>query len=260
MRSLAVGFALVLAAVPAFTPVASSQRGQQSSVNKAPSAPAPLRDLSGVWFPKGGGLTQATQPPFTAWGQQQFDANRPASGPREDTANTNDRYLQCDPPGLPRIYELPRPLEILNTRDRMLIAYETAGTWREIWTDGRELPKDPDPWWYGHSVGKWVDDYTFVVESNGFNNKTWLDRPGHPHSDQMHLTERFRRLDHDTMDVTFTVDDPKAYTKPWVGTPRIYVLKPTWELEESYCTVEDESRYFNDVTRPSALRAAPEKK
>jgi hypothetical protein len=100
------------------------------------------------------------------------------------------------------------------------------------------------------------------VESNGFNDKTWLDSNGHPHSDQMHLTERFRRLDRDTMDVTFTVDDPKAYTKPLVGQPRTFRTRPQWELEESYCTIEDEQRYFNTVTLPAGPggESKPEKK
>jgi hypothetical protein len=232
------------------------QTSTQPAGKKAqPAGPAPRHDLSGVWYPGfgggGGGLTEKTRPPFTAWGLQQFNANRPASGPREDPTNTNDRYLDCDPLGLPRVGEYPRPLEILNVSDRMLISYEINNTWREIWTDGRELPKDPDPWWYGHSVGKWVDDYTFVVETIGFNDKSWLNRLGDPHSDQMHLTEVYKRLDHNTFQVTYTVDDSKTYTKPWVGTPRTYTLKPTWEIEETYCVIDDERGYFNAVTRPA---------
>ena len=252
------GLALLLAAALPPSPAALGQANPKADDKKTqPSPPAPDRDLSGVWYPGPGGNGNFGQsfpnndPPFTTWGEQQFKANRPSSGPREAPTTTNDRYLACDPPGIPRIYFLPRPLEIANIPGRTLIFFETNSTAREIWTDGRELPKDPDPWWYGHSVGKWVDEHTFIVETSGFNDKTWLDSFGHPHSDQMRLSERYRRLDHETMDVTFTVVDPKAYTKPWVGQPRVYKLRPTWELEESYCTVEDEQRYFNSVTLPA---------
>jgi len=265
-----LNFTLVVVATLALSVL--GQATQQLDGKKAqPSGPAPPHDLSGLWYPsrgpagggrgagaaggEGGGFPPQSFPakdfPFTAWGEKQFNDNRPSSGPREAPTTTNDRYLVCDPPGIPRIYFLPRPLEIAYIPGRTLIFYETNNTYREIWTDGRELPKDPDPWWYGHSVGKWVDDYTFVVESNGFNDKTWLDSNGHPHSDQMQLTERFRRLDRNTMDITFTVVDPKAYTKPLIGQPRTFQTKPQWELEESYCTVEDEQRYFNTVTLPA---------
>ena len=262
-------FTPVLAALLALSPVVLAQRPQPSDDAKShATAPAPSHDLSGIWYPGlggNGGFGQSfpsKDPPFTAWGEKQFKANRPSSGPREAPSTTNDRYLVCDPPGVPRIFFLPRPLEIEYIPGRTIIFFETNNTWREIWTDGRELPKDPDPWWYGHSVGKWLDDYTFIVETVGFNDKTWLDSFGHPHSDQMHLTERYRRLDHDTMDVTFTVEDPKAYTKPWVGQPRTYKLRPAWEIEESYCTIEDERRYFNAVTVPAAPKteSTPKKK
>jgi hypothetical protein len=259
---------LVLAMLCLFAAVPSQTAQKSDAAKTTASAPAPKHDLSGIWYPDAklnGGFGQAfpsKNPPFTAWGKQQFDANRPSSGPREDATHTNDRYLVCDPPGIPRIYFLPRPLEIAYIPGRTLIFYETNQTWREIWTDGRELPKDPDPWWYGHSVGKWVDDYTFVVESNGFNDQSWLDSFGDPHSDQMKLTEKFQRVDQDTLSITFTVDDPKAYTKPWVGQPRIYKARPKWELEETYCTIEDEQRYFNSVTAPAKAEddnAAPKK-
>jgi hypothetical protein len=249
---------VAVAALMAVSLAVVAQTGRQSPDTKAaPSAPAPRRDLSGIWYPVGnsGGFGQAfpgTEPaPFTAWGKKMFDAAKPSSGPREASTTTNDPYLRCDPPGIPRIYFLPRPLEIANIPGRTLIFYETNSTVREVWTDGRKLPEDPDPWWYGHSVGKWEDDHTFVVETVGFNDRTWLDSFGDPHSDQMHLTERFTRPDHDTLIVQMTVADPKAYTKPWVGVPRNHKLRPNWELEESYCSIEDEQDYFKGVTLPA---------
>lgn len=267
MRSAKPAYALLitLAFAGLLTSPALSQEHSNAKPGDAksqPSGPARVRDLSGIWYPGLGGngrfgqsYPSKTPPPFTPWGEEQFNANRPSSGPREDATNTNDKYLQCDPPGIPRVFFLPRPLEIAYLPGRTLMFFETNNTWREIWTDGRELPKDADPWWYGHSVGKWVDDYTFVVETVGFNDRTWLDSFGHPHSDQLHLTERYHRPDHDTLVITFTVDDPKTYKKPWVSEPRTYKLKPTWELEESYCSIDDEKRYFNDLTLPAGENA-----
>jgi hypothetical protein len=259
-----IGSAL-LTAILALPTAALSQTGRQSPDTTAQeSAPAPRHDLSGIWYPglgANGGFGQSfpsnEPPPFTPWAENKFKANRPSSGPREASTTTNDRYLQCDPPGIPRIFFLPRPLEIAYIPGRTLIFFETNNAWREIWTDGRELPKDPDPWWYGHSVGKWEDDFTFVVETVGFNDRTWLDSFGHPHSDALHLTERYSRRDHDTLVLTLTVNDPKAYTKPWMGEPRTYKLRPNWELEESYCTVEDERNYFKGVTLPAGLAPKP---
>jgi len=230
-----------------------------------PPTPAPHRDLSGIWYPVGnnGGFGQSfpskEPPPLTAWGKMTFDAAKPSSGPREASTTTNDPSLRCDPPGIPRIFFLPRPLEIAYIPGRMLIFYETNSTVREIWMDGRKLPEDPDPWWYGHSVGKWEDDFTFVVETLGFNERTWLDSFGHPHSDQLHLTERYTRREHDTLAVQITVVDPKAYTKPWVGEPRTYKPRPNWELEESYCSIEDEQNYFKGVTLPAGPASNPTK-
>jgi hypothetical protein len=90
--------------------------------------------------------------------------------------------------------------------------------WRVIWTDGRPLPKDPDPRWYGYSVGHWEDDSTFVVNTIGTDERSWLDNAGNPHSADLKVEERYHRVNHDLMELTVTLDDPKAYTSPW--TPR----------------------------------------
>ena len=100
----------------------------------------------------------------------------------------------------------------------MLYMFEKR--WRTVWTDGRQLPKDPDPRWYGYSVGKWEDDYTFVVNSNGTDERTWLDNAGNPHSNEMKVEERYHRVNMNTMELTVTIDDPKAYTasRGWPAT------------------------------------------
>jgi hypothetical protein len=259
-----VVFMFGLATALAVAPVVRAQSGQQpTDTPDRPSASAPRRNLSGVWYPGSTSFGQTfpskEPPPFTVWGKKMFDNAKPSSGPREASTTTNDPFLHCDPPGIPRIFFLPRPLEIANVPGRMLMFFETDNTWREIWTDGRALPEDPDPWWYGHSVGKWEDDFTFVVETIGFNDRTWLDSFGHPHSEELRLTERYTRPDHDTLVVQITVVDPKAYTKPWVGEPRTYKLRPKWELEESYCAIEDEQNYFKGITLPAGPAPNPRK-
>jgi hypothetical protein len=106
---------------------------------------------------------------------------------------------------------------------------------RRFWTDGRGQPKDPDPLWMGYSSGKWVDDHTFEVVSTGFNDRTWLDRLGHAHSEQLKVTERFHRLDRDHLALDFVMEDPMALAKPWTST-FYYELRNAWELGEISCS------------------------
>jgi hypothetical protein len=178
------------------------------------------------------------EPPMTVWGQAEFK-NAAAQKLSPTGQSNNDPYSKCDPPGVPRVYLLDGPLEIIQTSDRIFIFYEEGHYWREIWMDGRALPKNPDPAYMGYSVGKWTDE-TLVVDTIGFNDKTWLDNVGHPHSDALHVVERFKRIDSDTLQITFMFDDPKAYEKPWTAAPRILKAEPGRELLESFC-VQNES-------------------
>ena len=117
-------------------------------------------------------------------------------------------------PGMPKLIVLPYPYKIFQMPGVTLILYEGFTTFRQIFTDGRELPKDPQPSWIGYSVGKWEGD-TFVVDTIGINERTWMDNAGRPHSDALHTVERYRRSNFGSMDVTLTIDDPKAYTRVW---------------------------------------------
>ena len=133
-----------------------------------PSVPHDPHDLNGVWRRVGGVLTMSnTTPPMTAWGKARFDAAKPVYGPRA-VAGGNDPMSTCDPLGMPRNLFLEvsiYPLELVQTKDRVYQFFEWAHSYRVIWTDGRELPKDPDPRWMGYSVGNWEGD-TFVVKSD----------------------------------------------------------------------------------------------
>jgi hypothetical protein len=181
-------------------------------------APAPVGtdghpDLSGVWMPN----TRALQDlaagmnppdvPYQPWAEQLVKDRANGARGREDPA------AYCIP-GMPKLIVLPYPYKIFQTPGVTIILYEGFTTFRQIFTDGRSLPKDPQPSWLGYSVGKWEGD-TFVVDTIGINDKTWMDNAGRPHSDALHTIERYRRRDVGTLEVTLTIDDPKAYRKPW---------------------------------------------
>jgi hypothetical protein len=169
-----------------------------------------------------------TRPPFTPWGKARFDAAKPMIGPRAVAGTENSPSLNCDPDGPPRVLLLPNPFEIVQIPGRVFMFFEEGHIWRTIWADGRPLPKDPDPSWLGYSVGHWEGD-TFVVDTIGFNDKLWADPWGDPRSEKMHLTERYRRVNNDTLELQIIIDDPKGIhegldqpsqapqTRAWMG-------------------------------------------
>ncbi len=204
-------------------------------------------DLSGVWTaarvtppqPFRGYTFMPGEPSMTAWAKERFDKTKPSFGPRSfkdsnDPVNPTIVGQQgCYPPGVPRIYLHPFPFEIVQMPNRSIFLYEFDHEVRQVWTDGRPLPEDAQDTYMGYSIGKWDGD-TFIVETAGFNDKTWADRAGHPHSDKMKVTERFKRVAADTLTIDVTIDDPIAYTKPWGGT-LTYSLRPKWTIAEMIC-------------------------
>jgi hypothetical protein len=260
MRDCSVSLIVALMAVFACSLLALAQPEPQSQVehSKAPAL-APPHDLSGVWLmdekryhvdPRLYGPPSKEVPPKTPWAQQRYAEAKPGS--RGGTGDSdNDPALHCDPVGFPRIMGAG-PFEIIQIPGRILIFFEDQHARREIWMDGRSLPNDPDPTWYGYSVGRWDGD-TLVVDTVGFNDRSWLDGNGDPHSDEMRVEERYRRPDDNTLELSMTINDPKSYTKPWVSTePKIYKLRPKLELLESACVPEDEAFFLKTVREPAA--------
>src|SRR5580693_2221000 len=207
-------------------------------------------DLTGVWYPSSVNTfnfiwTDAQGQhlntlPLTPWGQEKFKGNHPIGG--EYTALTsNDPNSECLPPGVPNIYTHAYPVEILQVQGRAIMFFEYGHFVRQIFTDGREHVKDSNPTWMGDSTGKWEGD-TLVVDSTGFNDKTWLDVAGHPHSEALHIVERMRRVDQDTLMIDISINDPQAYSAP-LKTQRKYILKPGWNIMEYIC--EDSQVAFN---------------
>ena len=235
MRSI-VGVLVVAASIPA----------GMFAQKPAAKAQGVTPDLSGVWTRKnvpgvryGGYAFMEAEPPMTAWAQERFKTTKPSFGPRS-FADSNDpvnptalNSLGCFPPGVPRIYLHPFPMEIIQTPGRVLIIYEFDHFVRQIWTDGREHVKDLPGTWMGDSIGKWEGD-TLVVDTTGFNDKTWVDRAGHPHSEDLHVVERIRRADPKTLQIDITIEDPKAYTKPWGG-QLLFTARPDWNISELVC-------------------------
>lgn len=165
--------------------------------------------------------------PFNEEGKKIFDY-------RQETHSKDDPEGHCLPPGVPRMMYTPYPTQIYQMADRILFIYEGgAHVWRIIWMDGRKHPADPNPTFLGDAIGHWEGD-TLVVDTVGFNTETWLDAAGHPHSDQLHVVERYTRPDSNTLRLEATITDPEYYTKPWtvVTTSR---WAPGQELMEYIC-------------------------
>lgn len=221
--------------------------GRPTVLDAAEDGPAPTRDLTGVWtrvYPDRAfrsGATYTEEPPkLTPWGEERSSQNKNSNAGGYTLAETNDPVLtKCYPPGVPRVYFHPYPFEFVHTPKDTLMIFEYDHTIRRIYTDGREHP-GPDvlvPLWLGHSVGRWRDDSTFVVDTVGFDERTWLDRSGIPHSEKLHVVEIFRRIDLRNMEIDITMEDPIALAEPWVAETLHYRLAPpTWELGEISCS------------------------
>lgn len=159
--------------------------------------------------------------------------------------DTNDLALKyADPDGYPRASIHPMRFKLVQTPDFVYFLYEYNQSYRPV-AMNRAHSADPDPTWFGEAVGKWEGD-TLVIDAIGFNDRAWLDPIGHPRSESLHLVERWRRVDHDTLVNDLTIDDPVAYTKPWNG-QLTFKLDHSGELHESIYTATDELRFKTDI-------------
>jgi len=189
----------------------------------------------GQFFNIGAGLKDSGGlPPMTPWAAK-LRAERKADN------NKDNPDALCEPLGLTQLHMHPQPRQIIQTPRSIVILYEANGNTRQIYTDGRSLPKDPTPWWYGYSVGHWDGD-TLVVETTGFRDDVWLDVEGSPLTSTGKMTERWRRLKFGLMQIDITIEDPKAYTKPF--TIRVnHQLMPDNSLMEFVCEERDAKHY-----------------
>ncbi len=224
---LAIAFSLLAAPAPAQwlrLPLPGTPRAPDGKPNL--TAPAPRTadgrpDLSGIWLRIK--AMDRGNVPMLPWAEAVY-RERQANNSKDDPEGL------CLPPGIPEQMVNPLPWKIIQTPGVMLILFEQWANWRQIFTDGRPLPDVSKPSWFGYSIGRWDGD-TFVAETIGFNDRTWLGNDGHPHSEAMRVTERFRRIDFGHMEVQFTFEDPGAFTRPWSATAQLQLLPDTEVLE-----------------------------
>lgn len=232
--------------------------------------PAPRHDISGTWDPGEVGIQifgaaampadgkPGHEPPYTPAGLEALKRNKPNGGNAGFTPEeNNDPAFICDPQGTPRedLYEM-RTTQIVQSPLKIQMLYTFNRIWRVIWLDGRELPKDPEPRWFGYSVGKWMDDTTLVVETTGLDDRTWIDRAGRPHSSDLRVEERFHRVDHDHLELSVTIIDPKMYTKPWVAMDKMrFELQPDdFDVREFICAPSEFQEYNKSVGDPASSK------
>ena len=215
-------------------------------------------DLSGVWTRATGSGSLGNDVKMTPAGEAKFMANKPSFGPRMvPPALGNDPMGHCDPLGLVRniILEVAgRSFEFAQMNDRVIQFYEWAHQYRTIWTDGRAFPKDPELRWNGYSVGKWEGN-TFMVDTMGFDPRTWLDNLGHPHTENMHVQERYTRTDRNTLTMTFTITDPAYYPEPYVSGVKTHRLNSEMTEDdkiETFCVPSEEENFNQNIRNPAA--------
>ena len=211
-----------------------------------PAVAAAQADLSGVWMVQepGGSFSTSPPPAMTPWAAARFKEHKPTIGPRA-ALDANDPTLDCVPPGVPYILAVPTPFEFVHTSGQIIQLFEYSHFVRRIHMDGRRHPADlrdtGSHEWLGHSIGRW-DGETLVVETVGFNDATWLDRLGHPHSDALRVVERISRSSRDTLDYRVSVHDDKAYAVPWEGR-MTFTRRDGWAILEHTCVAREDDAY-----------------
>jgi hypothetical protein len=193
------------------TALASMAKLKAQPAGPTPRAIDGKPDFTGIWTPDrtfiydiSTSLKPGEELPIQPWAERLT----------KEHMSKDDPEANCLPAGVPRM--APYPWKIVQTPKLIIFLYEgNIHTYRQIFMDGRPHPADPEPTWYGDSIGKWDGD-TLVVDSVGFNDKFWFDFAGHPHTDKLHVVERYKRPDSAHLDYDVTIEDPGAYTKPFV--------------------------------------------
>jgi hypothetical protein len=259
-KSLTISTVALVTAL-AIAPAALTQSAAAPSAGKNQPAFDP-RDLSGQWSGGlGGGLHSVGKPPaMLPDAQARFDAN--TAELKTTGVITVDPTFSCEPPGVPRIYDLGSSLvEVFQAKDRpdrIFLFYEVIHTWRTVWMNNRQMPDNGGvPRALGYSLGHWEGN-DLVVDTAGFADWGWINRGGYPHSDALHVVERFRRADRDHMRLDITLNDPKAYAQPWKMVID-FTLKPDWDFAESFCRPSESANFKGSggltATDPTAAPA-----
>lgn len=183
------------------------------------------------------GAKKGDQPPMLPWSEAMWKYNR-----SNDVKYDPEGF--CLPPGGPRAMGTPYPAEFIQQKDRIIVIFEGGGhVWREIHMDGRKHPDNVNPTYFGHSIGHWEGD-VLVIDTVGYNEKSWIDFNGHMHSDQLHTIERISRPFKEVLHYEATFDDPGAYSKPWTAAWDINWNEGA-ELQEYIC--QENNKYLGDL-------------
>lgn len=217
-----------------------TKNGKPNLAAPAPRTAAGKPDFSGIWrAPTGKYLEDlAADTPGVSmlpWAQKVFDERQENNGKDRPSG-------KCLPHSVTDFDAHFMPKKLIQSPGLLVMLFESYHSYRQIFTDGRPLPENPDPAWFGYSVGKWEGD-TLVVNTIGINEKTWLDDGGHPHSDALRVIERFRRPDFGHMQVLVTIDDSKAYAKPWTAAIQ-WDFFPDTELLDWVCENEKDFQHM----------------
>ena len=255
MRNCFVDSMLVGVAVLAFSPVLFPQSvppppSGATQAKAPPRTPEGKPDLSGLWQREQnfGFRVVGEGPSMLPWAEERYKANRKGSRTPQERATDEldpNRPPFCLPQGFPRVYDNPHPFEVAQFPGRVYMLFETDNQARIIYTDGRKHPAGVPPTFMGHSVGRWEED-TLTVETVNLNDLTWLDGLGRPHSDALRVEERIRRVNYNTLEIEFTFDDSKTYTKPWKG-KMVFPLRSNWEMMENVICEDTAGEAFREA-------------
>jgi hypothetical protein len=237
-----------LISLVALASLAMAQPGYKPPTGPAPKTADGKPDFSGLWQrpyvpdmskTSRNGEQKGMDLPFTEWGEKQW---------KSYDAEKGDYTGACLPFGLMRSMNSPDPIQIMQSKDYFALLYEQNSWFKVIPMDGRPHRKGVATW-FGDSVARW-DGNTLVIDTTNFNGRTRLDTIGHPHSDQLHVIEKFSRPDLGHINYEVTVDDPKTFTKPWTNT-RVFTLRTDWEIMEYSCEENNKSFWEGRIKVPN---------
>ncbi len=246
------------------TPAAPATSAQAvSAQNKGGSSKIP--DLSGAWTRDGshggfGSSLSLSDPgmkkrgheddiPYQPWAREKTLAQVTSTGPDAQFEKSTNPQMWCEPVGVPGVYGWPAKTKFAQTPDAVYIVYEYGVSYRIVRFNSKH-PDDPDPQWWGDSIGWYEDGDTLVIDTIGFNDRTWLDEAAHVHTEKLHLTERYKRIDDKTMRLDMTIDDPGAYTKPW-STFKYFTIDNSGSWYQWACTVREVEGFTDRMAKPA---------
>ena len=231
--------------------------------------PSPVPDLSGDWEldrAKGfigqsmsaadpAGRMRGKEPdiPYQPWALEYTMKQAPPTGPDAAFERTTDPHIHtCEPLGLGRIYMYPAKTKFIQTPQAVYILHELGPAFRVVWLNTKH-PEDPDPQYWGHSIGWYENGDTLVVDTVGVNDRSWLDQLGHPRTERLHFIERYKKVSPTEMTLDMTIDDPGAYTAPWPG-KRNFVKSQTGFLRYQWvCSVRDNYEHYDKVGKAGTV-------